>query len=40
MDEKKELINIFDYDLFDWAGMKTHSISTSKSTKEKDRVYI
>ena len=37
MDEKKELINIFDYDLFDWAGMKTHSISTSKSTKEKDK---
>ena len=37
MDEKKELINIFDYDLFDWAGMKTHSISTSKSTQEKDK---
>lgn len=32
MNEKKELINIFDYDLFDWADMKTHSISTSKST--------
>lgn len=37
MDEKKELINIFDYDLFDWAGMKTHLISTSKSTQEKDK---
>lgn len=37
MDEKKELINIFDYDLFDWAGMKTHSISTSKSTQKKDK---
>lgn len=37
MNEKKELINIFDYDLFDWADMKTHSISTSKSTQEEDK---
>ena len=37
MDEKKELINIFDYDLFDWAGMKTHPISTSKSTQKEDK---
>ena len=37
MDEKKELINIFDYGLFDWAGMKTHSISTSKSTQKEDK---
>lgn len=35
--KKKELINIFDYDLFDWADMKTHSISTSKSTQEEDK---
>lgn len=37
MNEKKELINIFDYDLFDWTDMKTHSISTSKSTQEEDK---
>ena len=37
MEEKKELINIFDYDLFDWAGLKTHSISTSKSTQKEDK---
>ena len=37
MNEKKELINIFDYDLFDWAGMKTHPISTSKSTQKEDK---
>lgn len=36
MDEKKESIDIFNYDLFDWGCVETHSIPNIKSTQEED----